>query len=935
MGKLNFYAALCNKLSKSATQLAIPFLCFADHSKVPFLYNQEMLDAVGPISVKSGLTLSFEDESPNWFRTRDSLEITFFDSRPAVLNTIGGDAKLVRDASALKLSSPGGALLLCFLDSDTDKAYLLSCFCFALTELLYQQRMEGEQSLASASFRLQEIFDLLPVAAYFKDISGQYVFANAHRADQMGVSIKELISSSDYQFMQIADAVNQAAEEARVMEAGTPLFLVKLFRDKSGNSCWMTAAKAPVYDANGKVAGVCGMALEMPDSPAGSQFLLHMIGRNALTGRIAASMPVLVYTLELSQGMPIVFLDGSPDILQRIDISPTHWTDLVHPDDRYRVWTRLKRCCVGEAAQTLYLQYRMLTRTGGFLYVMSVITVVYGPHGVFYAQGVLADTTIATSEIVREPMPSHLSLQGADPLPQAVRAYLQESDLKVEITDDRLRNENMLLKRDLIKHMAISDLLSRVIQASDSGKGVRQVMEIIGSSLALGRVFIFETDKNGEYLWLAHEWIESGISTLSMHIPKVDLAAARKEVTPGMPILMLNDLQAAQRYKLAKKFAECGEKSFILKGFYEDGQLTALVGISDSRVERVWENEVDLETLADVLSLVASLNARVRSASEAQNTLECFARVIDNVSSCILVCDYDTRKIIYTNNRFINELTSGRSIVGKLCSEAFRGMPSAPAGCTQSAETVHMSPHSRIILKDYYHEATGRWYSQTHSGLYWVDGRLALMMCLVDITDNKHKDKKIWDMAYRDNIVGLANRAKLLMDFDDEYVYKDGMLALINLDNFSGINLAFGYNYGNRLLMTVANYLRQACGEKHVPYRLGKDEFAVVVFHYPDFDMYEFISNLHLRFNEMWQVGEDESYYCGASIGVVRFPEYGSNAAAALRNADSALHKAKADGKGNIAFYQPSYSDATNSVIHLSNHLRAALLDCSELQVYY
>jgi diguanylate cyclase (GGDEF)-like protein len=177
-----------------------------------------------------------------------------------------------------------------------------------------------------------------------------------------------------------------------------------------------------------------------------------------------------------------------------------------------------------------------------------------------------------------------------------------------------------------------------------------------------------------------------------------------------------------------------------------------------------------------------------------------------------------------------------------------------------------------------------------------------------DVTDRLRADAKIAHMALHDALTGLANRASFTaqLDFTIERarVSGDGFTLLcLDLDRFKEINDVFGHAAGDALLRDVARRLTIVCREAYLA-RVGGDEFMIVV----PYAQASCISALAQRLIEAAAqevVFEGHRLKVGLSIGSATFPTDAADATTLVANADAALYRAKADGRGNICFFEP------------------------------
>ena len=136
----------------------------------------------------------------------------------------------------------------------------------------------------------------------------------------------------------------------------------------------------------------------------------------------------------------------------------------------------------------------------------------------------------------------------------------------------------------------------------------------------------------------------------------------------------------------------------------------------------------------------------------------------------------------------------------------------------------------RIVLPD----GSTKWVFGQSAPEREADGSIVWHGYLTDVTELKHAEKRIFELAYRDTLTGLPNRAALSEGLQKAFVLTGesrewGGILFIDLDQFKVLNDTKGHHYGDRLLRGVAARLRSVVGDAAMIARLGGDEFVVVL----------------------------------------------------------------------------------------------------------
>ena len=199
--------------------------------------------------------------------------------------------------------------------------------------------------------------------------------------------------------------------------------------------------------------------------------------------------------------------------------------------------------------------------------------------------------------------------------------------------------------------------------------------------------------------------------------------------------------------------------------------------------------------------------------------------------------------------------------------------------------------------------------------------------------------RRIQHLAYHDVLTGLPNRM-LFMDRIDQAISRaqreEGQFALlfIDIDHFKVINDSMGHDAGDQLLNLISIRLRDVLRKSDTVARLGGDEFTVIIeyLQHPD-DVIQITKNILSALDLPAEVNGKE-VYVGGSIGIAMYPQDGENFGVLLKNADTAMYKAKELGRNTFQFYASEMSHKAMQRLELENQIRTALKE-DQFEVYY
>ncbi|BCL62856.1 two-component system response regulator [Desulfomarina profundi] len=219
------------------------------------------------------------------------------------------------------------------------------------------------------------------------------------------------------------------------------------------------------------------------------------------------------------------------------------------------------------------------------------------------------------------------------------------------------------------------------------------------------------------------------------------------------------------------------------------------------------------------------------------------------------------------------------------------------------------------------------------------NNRQIILGTVQDITQQIATQKRIRQLAYTDELTGLASRAyfyKHMEDIIKAAKRRDERFALVylDLDGFKDVNDSLGHDTGDELLKKIAERLEMILRDTDFVARLSGDEFCILVDHVNDQYVAADVANRCLEeINKPLMLNARE-LRPRCSIGIAHFPEDGENLQTLLKAADSAMYSAKAQGRHRYAFYQPELTIQAEKRLWLEQELRAAI-DRDQFELHY
>lgn len=199
--------------------------------------------------------------------------------------------------------------------------------------------------------------------------------------------------------------------------------------------------------------------------------------------------------------------------------------------------------------------------------------------------------------------------------------------------------------------------------------------------------------------------------------------------------------------------------------------------------------------------------------------------------------------------------------------------------------------------------------------MYWstvpkldAAGRVEYLLAVgMDVTEQRREKHALESMAHRDALTQLHNRAYFERRLSEDMVRANHegtslVLFYVDLDGFKPVNDRHGHEAGDAVLREVAVRLRKGLRQNDIVCRIGGDEFAVILPGVSSSDDAGMLAGqMIVRLSRPYEIGSG-IHSLGASIGIAFLDQDMQSLQDLVRKADSAMYRAKQDGKGHFVF---------------------------------
>jgi len=336
--------------------------------------------------------------------------------------------------------------------------------------------------------------------------------------------------------------------------------------------------------------------------------------------------------------------------------------------------------------------------------------------------------------------------------------------------------------------------------------------------------------------------------------------------------------------------------------------------------------------------LIGTIHDITEQAQAEQKMLK-LSQALQQTADAIMITDHNG-VIEYINPSF-TKITgySETDLIGKT-QDAIIGFQPSASHLDEMWHTVRHGETFRDVVINQRKNGQRYYEEKTISPVRDANGQITHYIATSrDVTKLMETQEHLAQLAHHDPLTGLPNRM-LFMDRLQHALERAQRnqrhlaLLFLDIDQFKKINDTLGHQVGDTLLKQMAKRLQSSLRSEDTIARLGGDEFAIVIENGSgEHGIRHIAAKLVKRMNHPFMIDGHE-LLCTTSIGIAQYPNDGKNAEALLKNADTAMYKAKQSGRNHYCFFSRNMNTLASQQRHLETNLRHALVR-NEFQLHY
>ncbi len=473
------------------------------------------------------------------------------------------------------------------------------------------------------------------------------------------------------------------------------------------------------------------------------------------------------------------------------------------------------------------------------------------------------------------------------------------------------------------------------LQGDKVDNGINYALKSLGAFADADRSYIFQLTPDATSMSNTHEWCSEGITSEIQNLQAVPTAKFPwfMEQLHAMKVIHVPKVDQIPLAALAEKQEWLREEiqSLIIVPLEHRGSVRGFLGFDAVRREKNWPE--------DVIALLRIAGELLINTLERKRTDQAFHAVSERYRSLF----ENAVEGIFQSTISGNIITVNPALAITFGFDSPKAMMEEGRNAAEFfIDPIRRQDILRLMERDgkvmnFEGQASRRdgsliWLSLNARSVQDSKGKgLGLEGSIIDISHRKQMEAQLVHDALHDALTGLPNRTLLLERLDRALDRKrrqtspGSCLLLLDLDRFKTLNDGMGHAQGDKLLLSVTQRIETLLPPGATLARLGGDEFGILLEDIPDVNAAITLAEaIQGQFEVPFKIQTSE-VYASVSIGIVQAtPDLGTPDEV-IRDADTAMHQAKNEGRARHSVFDPSMHTRAVHRLHLENDLRKAL----------
>ncbi len=694
------------------------------------------------------------------------------------------------------------------------------------------------------------------------------------------------------------------------------------------------------------------------------------------------NLPVMFYAVEPNP--PFAPFYVSPDFeslgypLADWENKPDMWMRVIHPEDCKRILEQTEAAML--AGEETNYEYRIVTKDGNIRWVSNCGSFVHDKEGTVVCwQGIILDITdrkeaikeLSESEAryrnlfenandliyIHDLAGNYVSInQAAERVFGFTREEVLKMNMKQVVVPEHLQLTQKMLaekiasgaKQTVYEVVCIAkdgrlvtlEVNSSVIFRNGAPVGVQGIARDVTERKQTEEALKESEERYRDLFENANDLIYThnleGVFTSLNRTGELITGYSREEAVNGTiniaQVVAPEYLEKARQMitrKLTKEVAHTYELEILTK----TGQRVSL----ELSTRLIFKNGKPV----GVQGIARDISERKRAENSLHKTVSLLTSTLESSNDGIVVINPDG-EIVVNNNKFLEmwripphiaEQKSTSTILDHIKSQL-----KEPKKFEQETAALYENPLATALTTIKFKDGrVFERYSQPH---YLEENPVGRVCSFRDISERVRAEEKLLHYAQHDTLTNLPNRSAFINHLeaaiDRATVENDFRFAVLflDLDRFKIINDSLGHIVGDKLLMAIAKRLKNCVRPRDVVSRLGGDEFTILLKKSGEnSDVKRVAERIQNALNKPFKIDSYE-IFTSASIGIIISDEIYRKPEDFLRDADTAMYRAKDSGKARYEIFDHAMHIRNMNLLQVENDLRKAL-DRNEFRVYY